>query len=41
MSDNLPLPELVRAAAAGDQEAWNALVVKYVPLVYSITIATG
>src|SRR6476469_5803096 len=37
MSDVPPLRELVRAAVAGDQEAWTALVVKYVPLVYSIT----
>jgi RNA polymerase sigma factor (sigma-70 family) len=36
MSTNLPLPELVRAAAAGDQEAWSKLVVKYLPLVFSI-----
>jgi len=37
VSDIRPLPELVRAAKAGDETAWNALVVKYVPLVYSIT----
>ena len=37
MSDVPPLRELVRAAVAGDQKAWTALVVKYVPLVYSIT----
>ena len=37
MSGNPSLPELVRAAVAGDQEAWSALVHKYVPLVYSIT----
>jgi RNA polymerase sigma factor (sigma-70 family) len=36
MSENLPLPELVRAAAAGDQDAWSKLVVKYIPLVFSI-----
>jgi RNA polymerase sigma factor (sigma-70 family) len=36
MSENLPLPELVRAAAAGDQDAWSKLVVKYSPLVFSI-----
>ena len=37
MSDPLPLPELIKAAIAGDQQAWAALVVKYLPLVYSIT----
>jgi RNA polymerase sigma factor (sigma-70 family) len=37
MSDIRPLPELVRAAVAGDQGAWTALVVRYVPLVFAIT----
>jgi len=36
MNDIVPLPELVRAAAAGDQDAWHKLVVKYIPLVFSI-----
>jgi RNA polymerase sigma factor (sigma-70 family) len=36
MNDIVPLPELVRAAAAGDQDAWHKLVVKYIPLVFTI-----
>jgi RNA polymerase sigma factor (sigma-70 family) len=36
MSDDLPSADLVAKAAAGDQRAWDALVDRYAPLVWSI-----
>src|SRR3712207_8731359 len=31
------VPQLVTAASRGDQGAWNAIVDRYLPLVYSVT----
>jgi RNA polymerase sigma factor (sigma-70 family) len=36
MRDGPPVVELVTRAAGGDQQAWNALVDRYAPLVWSI-----
>ena len=33
------VPQLVTAASRGDQGAWNAIVDRYLPLVYSVTRA--
>src|SRR3954453_7135998 len=38
MSDPLTVPELVSAAAQGDERAWRALVNRYTPLVASVTM---
>jgi RNA polymerase sigma factor (sigma-70 family) len=36
MQQNAPVDDLVNAARAGDQEAWNALVDRFLPLVTAI-----
>ena len=36
MTEMLTIPELVAAAALGEQSAWNRLVERYMPLVYSV-----
>jgi DNA-directed RNA polymerase specialized sigma24 family protein len=36
MSDDLPAADLVTRAATGDKQAWDALVDRYAPLVWSI-----
>ena len=36
MRDNPPVTDLVMRARTGDQQAWNALVERYAPLVWSI-----
>jgi DNA-directed RNA polymerase specialized sigma subunit len=36
MSDDPPVTDLVTRAAAGDKQAWDALVERYAPLVWSI-----
>ncbi len=36
MRDNLPVTDLVTRARNGDQEAWDALVERYAPLIWSI-----
>lgn len=36
MSSASPVPDLVRAARAGRQDAWNALVDRYTPLLLSV-----
>ncbi|MGH3370240.1 MAG: RNA polymerase sigma factor [Nocardioidaceae bacterium] len=36
IGDESPVPDLVASALAGDQGAWNQLVVRYTPLVLSI-----
>lgn len=37
MSDVLPIGELVSAAAGGDQAAWDLIVKRFLPLVYSVS----
>jgi RNA polymerase sigma factor (sigma-70 family) len=39
MPDSREVAQLVAAAARGDREAWNAIVDRYLPLVYSVTRA--
>ena len=36
MCDNLQVIDLVTRAGNGDQEAWDALVERYAPLIWSI-----
>jgi DNA-directed RNA polymerase specialized sigma24 family protein len=36
MSDDPPVTDLVTRAAAGDKQAWDALVERYAPLMWSI-----
>lgn len=36
-NEEVPLPELVRAATEGDRESWDRLVVRFTPLVLSIS----
>ena len=36
MNDDSPIPELVRAAARGDQAAWNELVERYSPMLIAV-----
>jgi RNA polymerase sigma factor (sigma-70 family) len=36
MDDDSPIPELVRAAARGDQGAWNELVERYSPMLVAV-----
>src|SRR5215472_4259179 len=36
MRDNPPVADLVMRAATGDKQAWDALVERYAPLVWSI-----
>lgn len=41
MDDNVTVTELAHAAAAGDQDAWNRLVDRYMPLVRSVIRSYG
>ena len=36
LPETRPLAELLRAAADGDQASWNAIVERYLPLVYAV-----
>ena len=36
MCDNPPVTDLVTRATTGDKQAWDALVERYAPLVWSI-----
>ena len=41
MRDNLPVSDLVAGAKNGDKRAWDALVKRYDPLIWSICRRQG